>query len=755
GRGGGPNEQQMQQQMQQMMQQMQQQAQQNGGKGSRPQQQQEDKIYLAINRRENSVMALATPDKLAVIEQAVMLLDVPSAGTSPLAALQRVQMYRLVAADPAPIVAVLKDMGNLDPSTRLEVDNVNKAIIVDGPLVDHVTVRQLIEKLDGSARHFEVVQLRKLDADYVAGSIEFLLRGPTKETNRPRYVFGDYRQPDQSKDGGFQVEADTKHNRLLLRVNDIELQEIRALMIKLGEDPFGDTHGDNMRVIHAGPGRDTNRLLEQLQRVWPSLSPAPLELNVDELKDMPKGSRGYDGSKDNSTDNSNSPNKSSSTTNKPSNSEDAKHNESDTDRKNEKEQKKQPVHAAPSATASKTLTVPFGRPAYSVSIDSSDEKTADGATLKRAKTNALTATEAETTETDILGRPLHTGPDDRTGSNNSAPTAVAPSTPPGISITRGPQGLIVTSRDPAALDQFMKLVDELSPGDSRYHVFTLKHTYAKDVASLLETVFSKDAQRQRDNFSIYYFFDEQPEDKKEDRNRLSKREPLRFTADPVTNSILVQGADDDQLAEIKSLVDFYDREEPPDSQSIRRTQIVAVKYAKAQTVDDIIKEVYRDLLSPNDKALVSNNPQQGQQQRPFYSFYDMGNHQDTTNGVPRFKGLLSVGVDATSNSLVVSAPQFLLTDVVAMIHNLDDSTKPVEPVVRVISVGGVLDDPLIKDALKNVADPEAAKKNANASQSSRDDQQRRNRWNNNGRNGQGGGNNNGGNGNNNNQNNNR
>src|SRR5262249_49690360 len=156
---GPMNPQEMQQQMQQqqmMMQQMQQQ-QQAGGAGAKPRKE-EEKIFLAINRRENSIMALATPDKLAVIEEAVALLGVASGSNSSMANLQRVQMYRLVAADPAPIVNVLKEMGNLDPATRLEVDNTNKAIIVSGPLVDHVTVRALIEKLDGNARHFEVVQ---------------------------------------------------------------------------------------------------------------------------------------------------------------------------------------------------------------------------------------------------------------------------------------------------------------------------------------------------------------------------------------------------------------------------------------------------------------------------------------------------------------------------------------------------------------------------------------------------------------------
>ena len=93
--------------------------------------------------------------------------------------------------------------------------------------------------------------------------------------------------------------------------------------------------------------------------------------------------------------------------------------------------------------------------------------------------------------------------------------------------------------------------------------------------ALLETIFADDKGK-RDSFSVNYFFDPPPEDKPE-RNRLSKKQPLKFTADSVTNSILVQNADDDQLAEIKSLVDFYDRNEPPDSQSIRKTKIVVLE----------------------------------------------------------------------------------------------------------------------------------------------------------------------------------
>ena len=54
--------------------------------------------------------------------------------------------------DPEPLVKTLEEVGNLDPSTRLQVDKANRSIVAYAPLADHVTIRSMIEKLDGSAR---------------------------------------------------------------------------------------------------------------------------------------------------------------------------------------------------------------------------------------------------------------------------------------------------------------------------------------------------------------------------------------------------------------------------------------------------------------------------------------------------------------------------------------------------------------------------------------------------------------------------
>lgn len=57
-------------------------------------------------------------------------------------------------------------------------------------LADHLTITTLVDKLDQSSRQFEVITLKRLDAEYVAGTIRMLLDAEVKEedTNtRPRY----------------------------------------------------------------------------------------------------------------------------------------------------------------------------------------------------------------------------------------------------------------------------------------------------------------------------------------------------------------------------------------------------------------------------------------------------------------------------------------------------------------------------------------------------------------------------------------
>ena len=274
GQQGGMN-----QEQQMMMARQQMQAQGGQGQPGGMPAMKESAVTLAVNIRNNSILAQAPPDKMAIIAQAIEAIDIPvdRNGLS-MVNMGRMQVYRLSGIDPEPIVKTLMDIGNLDPTTRLEVDKKNSAIIAYAPLADHVTIRALVDKLTGSDRKFEVIRLRRLAADYVAGTIQFMLgTAPKKEQQRRPWYYGDSPQEEKTKTGEFRVDADVEHNRLLLWANPVELAEVEALLVKLGEVPASGSGAANVRVIEGGDAKENADFIERLKRVWPSVAPNELQ----------------------------------------------------------------------------------------------------------------------------------------------------------------------------------------------------------------------------------------------------------------------------------------------------------------------------------------------------------------------------------------------------------------------------------------------------------------------------------------------
>ncbi|MCY2967550.1 MAG: hypothetical protein NT069_28620, partial [Planctomycetota bacterium] len=248
------------------------------------------KVHMVVNARENTLLVNASADHLATISEAIEVIDQPSDNPSLLQTMSRMRVYRLTSIDPEPIVKMLRELGGLEPTTRLQVDKKNRSLIVHGALADHVIVKQLIEKLDGSDRKFEVVRLRRLEADYVAGTIEFMMAGDDKGDDQQNYnpfvfYYGQGGGQSGAKQKKFRVDADTENNRLLLWANEIELQEVEKLLVKLGEIPAEGASASRRRVIESISPDEAAEFLKRLKRAWPGVSPNPLEVDVQDEVD--------------------------------------------------------------------------------------------------------------------------------------------------------------------------------------------------------------------------------------------------------------------------------------------------------------------------------------------------------------------------------------------------------------------------------------------------------------------------------------
>jgi hypothetical protein len=282
-----------------------------------------------------------------------------------------------------------------------------------------------------------------------------------------------------------------------------------------------------------------------------------------------------------------------------------------------------------------------------------------------------------------------------------------PREPPPVNVTVGANGeLIITSPDTGALDLFEEMVNQLAPPRREYKVFYLKHASAFSVALNLEEYFQIDKKKDNQNNRYpYWYYDEFGSQNKDESRRLSKRRELAFIWDPDTNTILVTGADASQLQVIEELVALYDRVEPADSRMARMTTVFTLKYSKAKVVGEAVKDVYRDLLSSNDKALQQQGGEQNGQKNSkraenVYITNFGGDEEDPRGTQVRFKGKLSIGIDELSNTLVVSTEgENLMNNVANMINSLDAAAKPALSRVHVMNVNGSMDTRDVRRAL--------------------------------------------------------
>ena len=667
--------QQVQQQMQAMQKQMQQAAGKGGGGGG-----DEKKIQIVPVPRENVLLVTGPADKIAMIADAVELLDQQSLRSqSILDSIQRTEVYRLENFDPDAFIETVQELGGLSPLTQIRADKTRGAVIVSGSKVDHLILSQLLEKIDSTSREFHVIPLRKLDAEYVAGSIKLMMgeEEVKKEDTRRSYYFNPYgssRSEEKKSSDKFTIDADVEYNRLLLRCSEFELEQVQDLLIKLGELPQPGGNPSRRRIFETGDLEDSMLLIERLQKVWPSRG-------ANELKIIPPVVE---------------PKKETVAPTGPI-SPDVLEPIKPIPRKDDQK----PVSDKPVKTAQRPRSNepnPFRASVRSLFVTASQSQVVeseDAATPADASPAPATSnnTEADTSTSDEALRKLverirakQQEANLRTAPAGNDATAPANSGPAPIQIRIGTKGeLYVESDDTVALDLLEEVLDEYAPPKRDWKVIELKYpqTWAYGIEVILKDIFKEEIDESEKNdgsmrYSPFYGFYPGNSNDSGPR-RLSARKPLKIISDRDSHTILVQGASDEQLRMIEELIEIYDKPQSTEAHSIRKTQIFKIRYSKANVIADAIKEVYRDLLSENDKALQEAQGKK-KEDRPSersytYIYGDAGAGEEEEQPI-KFKGLLSIGVDETANILIISATEGLLSNVGQIVEQLDEAAQP-------------------------------------------------------------------------------
>ncbi len=80
----------------------------------------------------------------------------------------------------------------------------------------------------------------------------------------------------------------------------------------------------------------------------------------------------------------------------------------------------------------------------------------------------------------------------------------------------------------------------------------------------------------------------------------------------------------------------------------------------------------------------------------------MDDSEDKGQKVPKFKGLISIGVDELSNTLVVSAPAYLLETIDKMVLELDEAAKPKEEMMTVVKIGSEVGAAQVEESISRL-----------------------------------------------------
>ena len=263
---------------------------------------------------------------------------------------------------------------------------------------------------------------------------------------------------------------------------------------------------------------------------------------------------------------------------------------------------------------------------------------------------------------------------------------------PEVNITVGKDGrIVITSDNPEALRQLEQVLQVVDPPRDEFDYFQLDHVYASGVVGKLEEYFEEELKGQTE--SVYDEWGQYEGRKEKDLGpaTLGRGQLLRFMYEDYTNTVIVQGANASQIAVIRSLIKIYDQAPKPKDYYARKTEVIQLKYSRAQNVSASLKEVYRELLSSKDKEFQDKEGSQSviSSGSKTYVFGDVEKNESGEESpvLIKFDGMLAIGVDNVSNALIISARKEVLDSVKETVQLLDQAAIP-DTKIHVHRVGG-------------------------------------------------------------------
>lgn len=208
------------------------------------------------DNRTNSLLVSATPQQIKRVEEVLAAIDVSEGPDGPLGRGSNIPILEVYTMTASNVEEVGKTIEAIMPGRIINEDVRAKKLHIKAVPREHEEIRGLIAKLDkggGGDGAVAVIHLHELEALAAAQMLTTMF---AKES-----------------DGGPVIQADTFNQRLVCRGNSEQLEQIKTVLLQLGEDgtlKVKDRANRGPTMKFPLGGRDPQKFLNALESLWQS-----------------------------------------------------------------------------------------------------------------------------------------------------------------------------------------------------------------------------------------------------------------------------------------------------------------------------------------------------------------------------------------------------------------------------------------------------------------------------------------------------
>ncbi len=594
----------------------------------------EGTIRISAGALNRTVFATGDADSIKLVKQIVEQVDSrdASGNSSGIIEMHQFMSHKVASTDSDSVLRVLQTLFVGDQAVRLEINRSTGGIFAYAKPSQHRAIRATIAEMELNPERMEVIPLRNTD--------------PAAATLLIEKMFSTNPKPPL-------VDGTLNPAQLVVRGSQPQIEQIRLLLDDMGErGGLGGTLANmtprtgNVRMIPMTP-ETANEAIQRIQRIWPSLRRqneirvvTPREESL--LQSFPSEDR--------------SPRRGR--------------------RRGMGPRGRRPDIERP--------------PAESTPADDPSEED------REARLGPVDSFETRV----VSDAPPEGSPESNAASPDSGPVAedTSASRPDDIVVAPTPQGLMISSDDTEALNAVHALVEAFASSEvasgPRFNLFYLKHVEAETAQTLLTSILTGLTATPPPTISSAA-----TNGSTETRTGPVSLQPSsssalgigmpHMVADKRLNAIFVHG-EPTEVAMVKQLLEVIDIESGPEEVlTFPKPRFIPVFNTDAENVAKVIREVYSNRIIKEDSRSRDNNQDRGRGGFPF-PFFGRGRGgdrggDDRGSTAPQATGdlpMMTVGVDVETNSLVISAPGPLLSEVESVVRELDRraAAKPPESI---------------------------------------------------------------------------